>query len=176
VASPERDDLCAVVWNPPMLSLGDLTECLSVQSDLYTEVVRPYVASELYDQPRIALPSFPVVSSLRMSSPLIIEFISGSSSDTGIVALGMLAYILKNAERLATLRTRIRAAQNREQAELELSMLARLNVHDELNNRLKELEAKSSFQVSGRPIERFEARYRSRERDPRRRDNRGRHR
>jgi hypothetical protein len=161
VANPERDDLCTIVWNPSVLTLEDLAECLSVQLDLYREVAAPYVISELYqDGANVVTPLLPRIANVRMGSPLTIELISGSSNDWSIAALGMLAYILKNAEALLTLDLRIRVARA------------------ELRDRLKKLEERSPFQATGYPIRRFEQAYRSREmghqRDIKR--NRGRHR
>lgn len=48
VSVPEREDSCEIAWNSPSLTLRDLSEYLSVQLDLYDEVVVPYVTSELY--------------------------------------------------------------------------------------------------------------------------------
>jgi len=146
VVSPERDDLCVIVWNPSVLTLADLSECFSVQLDLYRETVIPYVTSELYqDGSNVVVPSLPLISTVRMGSPLTIELISGSSNDWSIAALGMLAYILTNAKALLTLDLRIRVARA------------------ELRNRLKKLEERSPFQATGYPIRRFEQANRSRE-------------
>ena len=146
VVSPERDDLCVIVWNPSVLTLADLSECFSVQLDLYRETVIPYVTSELYqDGSNVVVPSLPLISTVRMGSPLTIELISGSSNDWSIAALGMLAYILTNAKALLTLDLRIRVARA------------------ELRNRLKRLEERSPFQASGYPIRKFEQAIRSRE-------------
>jgi hypothetical protein len=146
VTSPQREDLCTIVWSPRVLTLEDLAECLSVQLDLYRETVIPYVTSELYqDGSNVVVPSLPVISSVSMGSPLTIELISGSSNDWSIAALGMLAYILKNAKALLTLDLRIRVART------------------ELRERLKKLEERSPFQATGYPIRRFEHAFRSRE-------------
>jgi hypothetical protein len=161
MASPERDDLCIIVWSPPVLTLEDLAECFSVQLDLYRETVIPYVTSELYqDGSNVVVPSLPLISSVRMASPLTIELISGSSNDWSIAALGMLAYILTNAKAILTLDLRIRVARA------------------ELRDRLKKLEERSPFHATGYPIRRFEQANRSREMGHKRdiRRNRGRHR
>jgi hypothetical protein len=161
VASPDPDDLCTIVWNPSVLTLEDLAECLSVQLDLYRETVTPYVTSELYqDGSNVIIPSLPLISTVRMGSPLTIELISGSSNDWSIAALGMLAYILKNADALLTLDLRARLARA------------------ELRDRLKKLQQRSPFQASGYPIRKFEQANRSREMGDKRdiKRNRGRHR
>jgi hypothetical protein len=139
------------------------------------------VISELYqDGTNVATPSIPRISTVRMESPLIIEVISGSSNDWSIAALGMLAYILKNPGTLTTFRLRAREARNKAIVELAKSEVALEAARAELQNRLNKLEEKSSFQVHGQPIRRFEREYHSRElrveRETRTKRNRGRYR
>lgn len=163
MGSPEREDSCKIIWDPSELTLKDLTECLSVQLDLYDKVVTPYVTSELYQDGSNAIaPALPLISTVRMSSPLTIELISGSSNIWSVAALGMLAYVLKNPEVLETLGTldlRIRAARA------------------ELQERLRKLQERSHFEARGYPMRTFERAYRSRElRQTRINRNRGRRR
>jgi hypothetical protein len=145
--SPKDAGECELIWNPRNLTLDDLAKFMSLIAELYSEVAVPYVTHELFQPGSNVVPSeSPFVASVRTSSPLVIELISGSG---GVLPLGMVAYILKNPGRVGDFLPVIRQRWHRG------NRIA-------LEEKLQYIEARDRVQARGRSIERFEGVYRSR--------------
>src|SRR5262249_41603818 len=86
----------------------------------------------------------PLVASVRMGSPLITELFAGSPDEWGIVALGMVGYLVRNPGRLATIWPRIREDWYRSKAKA-------------LEAQLEYLTAQGRLEAAGDPIERYES-------------------
>jgi hypothetical protein len=76
MAISERDNTCVITWNPRDLKLADLAEFYALLVELHSEVVVPYVTSELYQGSNASVPSPLWVRGVSMSSPLVIQLFS----------------------------------------------------------------------------------------------------
>lgn len=146
----DREDSCTLTWNPRGITLNDLAIFASLIADLHSDVAIPYVTEELY-QPgsNVVLPTPPLVSTIRMSSPLVIELVSGPSG-IGAVTLGMVAYILKHPERLGGFITQVRKSWHDGNREAEAAKLRRAEA------RLRYVETRARVQTRGRVLQRFD--------------------
>jgi hypothetical protein len=144
MVTPEREDSCIIEWNPQVLNLDDLVVFTSYLADLYAEVAAPYVTAEFRQlfQSQGVLVS-PRVSYIRMNSPLIAELVSDPGGGLGVLALGMVAYMIKHPETLGGWISRLRRASYRDR------ILA-------LEEKDRYLRTKAAIEVESRAIERFE--------------------
>lgn len=135
-----------------MLTIDDLAAFAAMLVDLYRGVAVPYVTSELYQSgSNVNMPEVPSVASIQMASPLVSQIAAGSN---GIVALGLVGYILRNPERLGEFLPRIQEAWYNSRASAQ-----------EAKENLQRLNARGRFEASGTPIRAFERVYRDRERN-----------
>jgi hypothetical protein len=144
MTTPEDEISCVITWNPRRIRLDELAVLTSMLADLHAEIAAPYVTSELARpaEPDVILSS-PQVASLRMGSPLITELLAGSPNEWGIVALGMVGYILRNPGQLVTIWPRMQAARYRSKAKV-------------LEAQLEYISAQGRLEAEGRPIEIYE--------------------
>jgi hypothetical protein len=144
MVTPEREDSCIIEWNPQVLNLDELAVFTSYLADLYAQVAAPYVTEEFGQlfQSQGDLVS-PRVSYIRMNSPLIAELVSDSGGGLGVLALGMVAYMIKHPETLGGWLSRVRSTSYRDHI-----------VALEEKNRY--LRTKAAIEVESRAIERFE--------------------
>jgi hypothetical protein len=143
-----RGDSCELVWNPRDLTLDDLAKFMSLIAELHSEVAVPYVTDELFSPGSNVVPSEPpLVASISMGSPLVTQLLAGAG---GVLPLGMVAYILKNPDRLADFLPVLRQRWHRG------NRIA-------LEEKLQYIETRDRIQARGRSIERFEGVYRTRE-------------
>lgn len=143
MTTPEREASCTFIWSPHVINLDELAVFTSLLADLHSELAAPYVASELVGPTEFELPTSPLVTSLRMGSPIISELTAGSPDEWLILALGVVGYILKHPDRLGSFWPKIKEGWYRgEERALEA--------------RLRFIEARGSLEARGRPIERYE--------------------
>ena len=151
----ERPGSCTIEWNPPGLTLDDLAKFTSLVLDLHNDVAVPYVTEVLFGPGSVlALPKAPLVTSIRMGSPLVTQLLGSS---TGLFSVGMVGLILKHPDRLGEFLPRVGAGRYRGRTE-------RLDERLRYEERLQYVEDRAPVQTRGRSIERFEERYRSIER------------
>ena len=156
----ERKDICIVVWNPPAVTINDLAIYAALLAGLHRDVAIPYMSSELYqDGSNIAIPAPPIVTSLHLGSPLVTELLAGSPNEWGIVALGLVGFLLKNPDRLGAFLNRIGEAWYQSKSDKRIAK----SEYVILEESLRKLGKKSPFDVQGHPIRRFERVYHSRE-------------
>lgn len=143
----EREDSCTITWNPPDLTLDDLAKFTSLLLDLHSEVAIPYVIAEDQSGSNLVLPKSPLVTSIRMGSPLVAELLSAPER-IEIAALGAVGWILKNQDKLSEFLPRVRRTWDEENTR-------------RLEARLRYVETRARVQARGRSIRTFEREYRS---------------
>jgi hypothetical protein len=146
----EREDSCTLTWNPRGITLNDLSIFTSLLAQLHSDIAVPYVTEEFY-QPgsNVVLPGPPSVTTIRMSSPLLIELVSGPSG-IGAVSLGMVAYILRHPDKLGGFIAEVRKTWHDGNREAEAAKLRRVEA------RLRYVEARARVQTRGRALQRFD--------------------
>ena len=144
MVTPEREDSCIIKWDPQVLNLDELTVFISYIADLHSEVAVPYVTTQFSQSVESQeAPASPQVAYIRMESPLIAELISSSGNGLGVLALGMVGYLIKHPENLGGWLSRVRTASYRHRIEA-------------LEQRAEYLRTRAAIEVQGRPIGRFE--------------------
>jgi hypothetical protein len=101
-----------------VLNLDELVVFTSYLADLHSELAAPYVTTQFRQSFESEEdPGSPQVAYIRMGSPLIAALISGSGNGLGVLALGMVGYLLKHPETLGGWLSRVRAATYRDRIE-----------------------------------------------------------
>jgi hypothetical protein len=147
----EPENSCVITWNPGELTLDGLAKFISLLVDLHSEVAVPYVTEELYQGSNVVELEPLRIASVHMGSPLATELLSGRNP-IDIVALGMVGYMLRHPERLGEFLSKVRTGRYRAERE-------------RIIERAKLLETRGRIEARGRPISRFEGRYRNKERE-----------
>jgi hypothetical protein len=124
-------------WNPADISLADL----KILSAYFADIDE---AARLWAISKGSAPSSPVVTAIRMGSPLIAEIASNVHDGTvGVLTLGAVGYLIKHPEKLGGWVARFRAASYRDQRR-------------ELIEKSAYLRTKAELEVYGEPILEFE--------------------
>ena len=156
--APRPANTCTITWNPLVVNLDQFAVFVDYLADLYSDVAVPYVIDASWHSARPGeLPDPPRLIAIRMNSPLIAELLS-PENEVGVLALGVVGYILKHPEtlggwvgraRTAWYETRRRAAQARQEYQDEL---AQLREEQEYLNALAQLPKQQEYLRSLAPI------------------------
>lgn len=148
MTTSDREYLCRITWNPSELDLDELVVLTSYIADVHNEIALPYALRELsssahyMDVSSLPLPPPPRLVYCQMGSPLIAHLMSTPDS-VGVLALGLLGYVLKHPETLGGWWSRVRGASYRSRAST-------------LKAKADYLNEKATFEVQGRPVDVFE--------------------
>jgi hypothetical protein len=128
-----------ISWNPSDISLADLKILTAYVADIDDQAARPWAISKLG-----SAPSSPLVTAIRMGSPLIAEIASNVHDGTvGVLTLGAVGYLIKHPEKLGGWVARFRAASYRDQRQ-------------KLIEKSEYLRTKAELEAYGGPILQFE--------------------
>lgn len=148
--SEREEGLCTFTWNPRDLTLDDLAKFTSLLFELHSEVAVPYVLAEDQSGSNVVRPKSPLIDSISMGSPLVIELFAAPGG-IAIAALGALGWMVKHQDELGGFLPRVRRRRDEEEIE-------------RLQTRLKLIETRAMVHARGRSIERFEREYHYRDR------------
>ncbi len=152
--APEPASSCPITWNPHIISLDRFAVFAGYLADLYSDVAVPYVMSASWRFDRAnEPPGSPTVRAIRMNSPLIAELLS-PVNEAGVLALGVVGYILRHPETLGGWVGRVRKAwyESRMQA-VEARQAYDRVAH--LPDQQEYLRGLAPITAEGQPIERF---------------------
>ena len=126
-------------WNPIDISLTDLKILTAYVADIYEEAAQPWASNKLS-----SVPGSPLVTAIRMESPLIAEIASHvGDGPAGVLTLGAIGYFIKHPEVLGGWVARFRGASYRDRTQA-------------LREKGEYLREKAEIAAHGDPIEVFE--------------------
>ena len=132
-----------ISWNPSELAINDLALFASTIADAHREATE-YIRTQ---QPHLLPPDqtipYPRVLRIGMASPLSAEIAAYSDTGLGVLALGMLGYILRHPEAIGGWFSRARAASYKDRK-------------DALEAKAAYIQTRATLEVSGRPVDEVE--------------------
>jgi hypothetical protein len=140
----ENENQCWISWAPDEIAINDLALFTSYLADVHIEAVEYLTTQHEYQLPPGETIPYPQVARMGKASPLVVELVSYSETGgLGLLALGMLGYLVRHPEAVGGWLSRARVA----------SYVGR---KDALEAKESYLQAKARIESGGRAIDTFE--------------------
>jgi hypothetical protein len=140
MATTERPNSITISWDPTDISLADLKILTAYVADIDDEAAQPWAINQ-----RGSAPGSPLVTTIRMGSPLIAEIVSHVENGTaGVLTLGAVGYFIKHPEALGGWVARFRGASYRDRTQA-------------LIEKGEYLRTKAEIEAYGEPILEFQS-------------------